>query len=599
MPSIRILPEILSNKIAAGEVVERPASVVKELIENALDAGSDRIFIELEQGGKSLIRVSDNGCGMPKDDALLSIERYATSKIQNDQDLFAIRSLGFRGEALPSIASVSRFQLISRVTEEDVGTEIQIAGGKIRQVAESGAPPGTMISVRQLFFNTPARRKFLKTVNTEMGHIADLVSRMAMAYPGVQFRLHHNGKKVKNWPKVIDPIERVADVLGREMKTALLPIESAQEDISLSGWVASPNLFRTTAKGIFTYVNERFVRDRALRSALFKGYAGRLVKGQFPIAVLFLDVPADKVDVNVHPAKLEIRFAEPARVHGLVAQATASVLQQLDVPSWGFRNGKIAEPREPYAPAPGAISEPVRWAPAFSEGFQLSDPKETISQAAPDDISADQTAVSKPTQAPLWHKGRFSDLRVIGQYHNTYIVCETDGRLVLIDQHAAHERIYFEQLERGRAADRSSSQKLLVPETLELGFKEAEVIKQLAPDLATIGLEVEPFGGNTFVIKSVPDILAGREAAPLVLEIAEKAIEVGVVGDIDTAVQESLMLTACHSVIRANQPLSDREIKHLLRQLDQCDNPAHCPHGRPTFIEWKTAELEKLFKRVV
>ena len=595
MSSIRILPEILSNKIAAGEVVERPASVVKELIENALDAGSDRIFIELEQGGKSLIRVSDNGCGMSKDDALLSIERYATSKIWNDQDLFAIRSLGFRGEALPSIASVSRFQLISREPEEDVGTEIQIAGGKIRQVVESGAPPGTMISVRQLFFNTPARRKFLKTVNTEMGHIADVVSRVAMAYPGVQFRLRHNGREIKNWPKVIDPIQRLADVLGRETKTALQPVASTLEGISLSGWVASPNLFRTTAKGIFTYVNGRFVRDRTLRSALFKGYAGRLVKGQFPIAVLFLDLPADQVDVNVHPAKLEIRFAEPTRVHGLVSQATAHALQQLDVPTWGFRHENIAEPRESFTPVSGTMPEPVS-----SEGVQPPvPPHDTLLSVAPDDVSAGRPAVSRPTQSPLWQKGRFSDLRVIGQYHNSYIVCESGDRLVLIDQHAAHERVYFEQLERGRAADRPSSQKLLVPETLELGFKEAEVLKQLATDLSTIGLEVEPFGGNTFVVKSVPDILAGREVAPLVLEIAEKAVEIGVAGDLDTAVQESLMLTACHSVIRANQPLSDKEIKHLLNQLDQCENPAHCPHGRPTFVEWKTTDLEKLFKRVV
>jgi len=591
MPSIHILPEILSNKIAAGEVVERPASVVKELIENALDAGSDRILIEVEQGGKSLIRVSDNGCGMGKDDALLSIERYATSKIRSDQDLFAIRSLGFRGEALPSIASVSRFQLISRTKEADAGTEIKITGGKIQHVRETGAPTGTLISVRQLFFNTPARRKFLKTINTEMGHIADVVSRIALAYPGAQFRLHHNGKKIKNWPKVMDPIERIADILGREMKTALLPVESALEDTTVTGWLASPNLFRTTTKGIFSYVNGRFIRDRTLRSALLKGYAGRLVKGQFPIAVLFLEVPADKVDVNVHPAKQEIRFADPAKVHDLVSRATATVLNKLDGPSWGAQ--KIAEPQAPYTPE---LTEPPPVllnelpAPASQE---VSSPEVLAGAAA--------GRISRPThtQSDLWNKGRFTDLRVIGQFQNTYIVCEALGRLVLIDQHAAHERIYFEQLQQGRNLDRPVAQKLLMPETLELGFREAEVLNELAPELATIGLEVEPFGGTTFVIKSVPDMLAGREVAPLVLEIAEKAVEIGVAGNIDAAVQESLMLTACHSVIRANQPLSDLEITHLLRQLDQCENPSHCPHGRPTFIEWTTGELEKLFKRIV
>ncbi len=337
MSKIKILPEILSNKIAAGEVVERPASVVKELLENALDAGSTRIMIDIEKGGRSLIRVSDNGSGMGRDDALLALERYATSKIYKDQDLFRIHTLGFRGEALPSIAAVSRFSLVSRDPSADVGTQISVEGGKIKNVTEVGAPKGTMVTIRQLFFNTPARRKFLKTIGTEMGHIADKIGSIALGHPGVQFRLTHNDKIVKDWPSTSAPLDRVVDVLGGDLKNTLHSIEFQNNAVSISGWISSPRTTRRTSRGLFIYVNGRFVRDRIVQHALFEGYSQRLVKGQFPIAALFINVPFEEVDVNVHPTKNEVRFARQRDIHEAVRQAVAQTLFETDKSSWDTR----------------------------------------------------------------------------------------------------------------------------------------------------------------------------------------------------------------------------------------------------------------------
>ena len=337
MSKIKILPEILSNKIAAGEVVERPASVVKELVENALDASATRIMVDIENGGRSLIRVSDNGSGMGRDDALLALERYATSKIYKDQDLFRIHTLGFRGEALPSIAAVSRFSLVSRDPSAEAGTEISVEGGKIKNVTEVGAPQGTMVTIRQLFFNTPARRKFLKTIGTEMGHIGDKVASIALGHPAVQFRLTHNDNIVKDWPSTSAPLDRVIDVLGGDLKNALHPIEFQNKAVSISGWISSPRTTRRTSRGLFIYVNGRFVRDRIVQHALFEGYSQRLVKGQFPIAALFINVPFEEVDVNVHPTKNEVRFARQRDIHEAVRQAAAQTLFETDKSSWDTR----------------------------------------------------------------------------------------------------------------------------------------------------------------------------------------------------------------------------------------------------------------------
>ena len=355
MTQIKILPEILSNKIAAGEVVERPAAVVKELVENALDAGSSRVVVDVENGGRSLIRVSDNGTGMGHDDALLALERYATSKIFEDRDLFAINTLGFRGEALPSIAAVSRLNLTTRAASADSGTEIVVEGGKIKNVSEVGAPPGTMVTVKQLFFNTPVRRKFLKTIGTEMGHIADMVARIALGHPAVQMRLTHNEKIVKSWSAASKPFDRVVDVLGNDLKNSLHAVEFKSDVVAVCGWISSPRVTRRTSRAIFIYVNGRFVRDRIVQHALFEGYTQRLVKGQFPVAAIFINLPFEEVDVNVHPTKNEVRFARQREVHEAVRRAVAQTLYEVDLPQWRPANDATAR----QAAAAGGISEPA------------------------------------------------------------------------------------------------------------------------------------------------------------------------------------------------------------------------------------------------
>jgi len=584
---IKILPEIISNKIAAGEVVERPSSVVKELVENALDAGSTQILIEVEKGGRSLIRVSDNGVGMSKDDALLSIERYATSKIFKDEDLFSISTFGFRGEALPSIASVSRFTLVTKEKNAQSGIEIRIEGGKIMSVNDKGSPDGTMITVKDLFVNTPARRKFMKSTDTEMGHIADTVASMALGRHDVYFRLLHNGKTVYNWLTVPDSAQRAEDVLGKETRNILYPLKFQSDNISISGWISSPSVKRSTGRGIYIFVNGRFVRDRVIQHALLEGYSARLIKGQFPFSVIFVNIPYNLVDVNVHPAKREVRFADQKKVHESVETAVKKSLDLLDP----FRktSGYFAQKQE--VSKSFDVSEP----PAFYK----SDGKTSRSHPyPPPSVPYPPPKIPPDAQADLWEKKRFKDLRILGQLHGTYIISESDEGIVLIDQHAAHERILYEQLKiRPRGAIQHAVQKLLIPEIIETGYREAGVLEKLLPDFQKTGIEIEPFGGNAFAVKSVPAFLADKEVKAVIVEIMEKIIETGFAPGLQKASDEVTKLVACHGAIRANQQLSGREIRTLVDQLDDCEMPSHCPHGRPTWISFTIKELEKLFKR--
>ncbi len=604
IPKIKILPETLSNKIAAGEVVERPASVVKELIENALDAHSTRIIIEVENGGQSLIQVSDNGSGMAAADALLAIERHATSKISSVDDLFAIQTLGFRGEALPSIASVSRFTLITRDGSSDAGTQIIVEGGKVKSVSETGAPQGTLVSVKQLFFNTPARKKFLKTVGTEMSHIADTVSRVALGHPDVQFRLVHNNKMVKNWPQVSRQLDRIADVLGKNIRADLHAIELERDGISIKGWIGSPKVTRRTSRGLYVFVNGRFVRDRTIQHGVFTGFAQRLVKGQFPVAVIFIRVPFDRVDVNVHPTKNEVRFVDPHPLHQAVKSAIAQTLYEIERVSWrpalvSQKTPQVVESLKPFT-TENRDEEPS-WQPRMSLP-EINNTQTSASRQLPGARSQRHqwsATGGRNDQQSMFDSQGFSALRVVGQLHNTYIICEAETGLVIIDHHAAHERILFEQLQRRADKQPSAAQKLLVPETLELSFSEAEILGQMLPDLKALGLEIEPFGKNTFVIKAVPELLSGGDVTPMVVEIVEKMAETGYSPGLKEALDQCRMVMACHGSMRAYQTLSNKQIRQLLAQLDACEHPSHCPHGRPTWIRWDLATLEKSFKRVV
>jgi DNA mismatch repair protein MutL len=613
MSTIRILPEILSNKIAAGEVVERPAAVVKELVENSLDAGSTRIIVEIEKGGRALIRIADNGAGMSRDDALLSIERYATSKLKTDEDLFAIRTLGFRGEALPSIAAVSRFSLITCPAGGGSGTSIEIAGGRLQDVSETGAPPGTLVTVKQLFYNTPARRKFLKTDATEFGHIAATVAAIALVQPGVHFRLAHNSKTVKNWPPTDNPADRIAAVLGSDLKPGLHAVGLDEPDVSVFGWIALPAYARRTSRGVHIYVNGRHVRDRMVQHALFAAYAQRLVKGQFPVAAIFIEVPFDQVDVNVHPAKNEVRFARRQLVHNSVRRAVAQTLYEVDRPRWAPANydipaeavrqtkhrvaekgpnGSTADRWQPFGNDAAPGRQPDRIGPSSKPAEQPPPTGKTPEASSGRGPDADTPPVS--SQA-----GSFGEMRLIGQLANTYIVCEGPSGLLLIDQHAAHERILFEQLSRQESASGVTSQKLLVPETVELDFGEAAALTPILPKLDRLGFEIEPFGGNTFVVRAMPAPLAERDARKIVKDLAEQAAQLGNAAQLTTFLDACRMVVACHEAIRAHQRLDDQHMQALLRQLDHCENPSHCPHGRPTWVRWEMSDLEKMFKRIV
>ncbi len=597
MSRIRILPEVLANKIAAGEVVERPASVVKELVENALDAGGTRIVVEVENGGRSLIRVADNGSGMHADDALLAVERFATSKIQNDDDLCAIRTLGFRGEALPSIAAVSHLVLTTRTADAAAGTEVRVEGGKIVEVKAAGAPPGTLVEVTRLFFNTPARRKFLKSTATEMGHIADMLAGAALGRPGLHLRLNHNGRMVCRWLQTDDAAERSADILGVP-RGDLLPVAAHCAALSLRGWLGPPSLSRGTARGVYIFVNGRRVRDRMVQHALLEGCSGRLMKGRFPSAVLFLELPFDQVDVNVHPTKHEVRFVQARQIHQAVYAAVREALARTRaVP---LRGPQLDDPAKPDAVAEsapeylksldvawGAASFPQARTGAGAAGGDFGPPAAGLPPA---------TAAAAEAQQPLWRGRRFADLIVIGQLRGTYIVCQEGADLVLIDQHAAHERIVYEAL--ARNAGRPEAQYLVVPETVELGFGEAAALTALIPRLAELGLEVEPFGGTTFAVKALPALLDRHAAGRLVLELAETAMQVGRETALSGKLDACRMVMACHHAVRANQRLSGQQIRHLLESLDQCENPAHCPHGRPTCVRWSAWEIEKAFGRV-
>lgn len=617
MRRMRILPEVLSNKIAAGEVVERPASVVKELMENALDAGGTRIVIDIENGGRALIRVGDDGTGMNHDEALLSLERFATSKIHRDDDLFAIKTLGFRGEALPSMAAVSRMTLVTRTRDADSGVAVRIHGGKIVGVSEAGAAPGTVVSVARLFYNTPARRKFLKSVATEMGHIADTVAGMALGRPRVYFKLTHNHKAIKQWTATKDPARRVAEVLGKMAGGDLVGIDAAHEHLKLSGFLGPSRLARGNSRGVYLYVNGRRVRDRIIQHALFEGYGRRLMKGQFPLAVLFLQLPGDQVDVNVHPAKHEIRFVNQRRVHDLVSEQVAKALSTAERRLWATERAPMADQATSVAQPNGtygvkSVQQPRNDPDAPSLFTPTSQQEEQAGRYASDEApqptsDGDSGQISPDVQKPpravekeqsqLWAARGFADLNVIGQFHGTYIICQGADGLILIDQHAAHERIVYERLR--QPAGRIESQRLLMPETVELGFAEAPILEKLIPRLNEMGLEIEPFGGTTFVVKSVPVLLDDQSIEQVVIELVDKAGEALLGGGLEKVIDRCRMVMACHNAVRANQRLTREQIQWMLAQLDQCADPSHCPHGRPTSIRWTVRQLEKAFKRIV
>ncbi|MCL5006040.1 MAG: DNA mismatch repair endonuclease MutL [Acidobacteria bacterium] len=640
MSVIRILPEAVANKIAAGEVVERPASVAKELVENSLDAGAHEIEIHVESGGRRLIRVADNGCGMTRDDTLLAFERHATSKIKSAEDLDEISTLGFRGEALPSIAAVSRMTLETRQGSEEVGTRVEISGGRLRDVKEMVRPGGTKIDVQSLFFNTPARRKFLRSESTELGHIASMVTHYALAHPDKGFRLTSMTNEILKASPVGSHRERLYQVMGGQMLDQLVefgPVErlmplpnapdveaDAEPEVSpavfrIFGFASRPEVHKLNRNQIYFFVNRRLVRDRLVLHALTEAYRNILPAGISPVSLVFLDLPPTEVDVNVHPSKAEVRFRNGAFVHDLVRD---SVLQALKAarPVAAFPMPKQPETTKPAeaAPAPphGQDLEPFPTrqrgtpAPAQAPGFRLSAPRPQPSTAYLPLAEAALSTYAPPPPAawsvpcsadaiPESRIGEFpSDLQPLGQIQSSFIVATNIEGLWIIDQHVAHERILFEQHLSRRQASKLEGQRLLLPIVVDLRPEQRVTFQNIADELTANGFEVEPFGQGSVAVKAAPADIHPDDVEKLVREILESLGREARALSLDELRRKIAASVACHAAIKVNRPLDQEKMGWLLVELSKTDCPMTCPHGRPVVLRYDMKEIQKAFKRI-
>ncbi|MBP1728535.1 MAG: mismatch repair protein MutL [Deltaproteobacteria bacterium] len=597
-PRIRILPEQLTNKIAAGEVVERPASVVKELAENSIDAQATEIIVEIENGGRRLIRVADNGCGMSRDDLLISLERHATSKISTDADLFTLSSLGFRGEAIPSIASVSRFSLASRESGSIEGAEVYAEGGRIVDVKSCGMPAGTVVTVRNLFFNTPARLKFMKSRETETGHVGEIINRLALSRPDIRFIYSVDGKPVYRLPAGDLPA-RARELFGSELAKELYQLDASMGGIALQGLLGTPAASRSTTGCMYTYINGRYVRDKVVQHAIMQGYRNVLERGRYPVLVLFIELAPGDVDVNVHPTKHEVRFREQAAVHAAIQSA---VEEHLHAAAWLKGSGALsvrapAQPlQSPHAARVAEVKEALlRYAavqqPAAAGPFPAagSSPPLDLPAALPQPVTPSVTAGTA--------EEGFSALRIIGQFRSAYILCQDEADLLIIDQHAAHERVVFEQLRASFRAGRVDGQRLLFPETVALSPLESETLKVHAATLQKMAFELEEFGQNTWLLTAIPLQLASQNYRQSLLDILAELSGLGASSLFAEKCDELLAKVACHSSVRGEWHLSTTEIEGLLKRMDQTGFAANCPHGRPVIARITLKEIEKMFRR--
>lgn len=648
MNRIRLLPETVANQIAAGEVVERPASVVKELVENALDAQARRIVVEIQAGGRSLIRVSDDGIGMSRDDALLSLERHATSKIRTTEDLLAIRTLGFRGEALPSIASVSRFTLTTRERDADQpeGTRIEVAGGRILSVQAAGAAPGTVVEVRQLFFNVPARRKFLRSDETEAAHAQHVVLLAALAHPEVAFTFIRDGRAVWQLPAIpggehpwrrLEALrERWRALYGTEEAFLTVdcawpvateglaePQEQPEPDLRIWGLIGAPGVSRATRADQHLFVNRRPVESRVLNHALLEGYHTALMKGRYPVCCLFLELDPAAVDVNIHPAKREVKFQRETAVRRAV---TVAVRQTLS--TCGPRPLSPPSPPGPAAPAPGTagpVAPETDW-PGMPVVARRVEPPGPGSAAAvphpagehrtpPTPASTEPSATpqgpasaGKPTgpthpRAPAADSNALSlvdiPLRYLGVLGRLYVLFESDRGLVLMDQHAAHERVLYEEmLDRLERDGQAPSQKLLLPEALELPVRDAAFLREQLETLSRLGVSVSEFGSRSFLLDALPPFVRVKDPRQFLLDVLDELQAAGQELNTLRLGEPVVAKTVCRYAVKARDPLAEPEVLGLLDALRRCHMPYTCPHGRPTLIELSYRELERKFGRV-
>ena len=627
------MSEPLANQIAAGEVVERPASVVKELVENSLDAEATRVEVEIDEGGKSLVRVTDDGAGMTPEEALLSLRRHATSKVQSVEDLLTIGTLGFRGEALPSIASVSRFEMETRTPDAVEGVRVRIEGDAAPVVEAVGVPPGTRITVRDLFFNVPARRKFLRAVATESGRVTAAMTRFALGYPHVHFRLLHNGRKVLDLAPERSLRNRVFGVVGRKVATRLHPVRLSL-GVEIEGLVSDPGLHRVNADGMYTYVNGRFIRDRLVQHAVTSAYGNLLDRGRYPYVVLYIRVPPGDLDVNVHPAKAEVRFVKSGEVHEAIVRAIRLTLA--DAPWLGggttgqpagtattarrpadlqasFALGvTAAEPPAPYGEDAPASGPALSAAPRPSVGAALralefrpppgARPGEA--PAAPAALPAegggaphDHARPTAPPPATAGGRGFFGRMRYVGQARRTFLLCETDDALHVIDQHAAHERVTYESLREGFRTGGLPMQNLLFPLQIDVGAEEVDAVEASEETLLRLGFDVVRFGERTIAVRAVPALLAGARSEELVSDLVAELFEHGRPRSVEDRVDAIAARLACHGSVRGGDVMTPQEVQALLRQLDAVDFRANCPHGRPIVVSHPFDQVARWFER--
>lgn len=651
MPEILQLSPSVVNKIAAGEVIERPASVVKELMENAVDAGATRIDVALEKGGSELIRVVDDGCGMTADQLPLAVASHATSKIRDADDLFRVATLGFRGEALASIAEVSQMTLRSRARSGDAaaglavappaaGHELQISGGHGGDVAPCSSPIGTSIEVRNLFYNTPVRRKFLRTVQTELGHATEAFTRLALAHPHIGFSLTHNGRPVHELPGGDQWHARIAALCGAELAGGLLWVESADDGCAISGYVAHPDHSRSHNRMQYLFLNGRYIRDRALQHALGEAYRGLLLTGRYPICFLRLQMPADAVDVNVHPTKLEVRFAESGRIYSqllgtLRTRFLTSDLTTRLAPDEGA-SGQPAAPADSAAADSANVErvrdEFVRWAkgelapagenaaspraadsdaPLARQGnfdlpyepsgarLQLQRIERPLPRRDPPGAQADAAASGNAAPSSEVEAAAPASARSTAmQIHDRYLVTENDEGVVVIDQHALHERILYEQLREKVLSGQMETQRLLVPEPVHLSAAECAAALDHRDLLAQLGIEIEHFGGDSVLVSSYPAMLANLRPEELLRQLIEPWMAGGKAPDRRDVLDELLHMISCKAAIKAGDRLAAEEIHALLALREQYQDSHHCPHGRPTSLVFTREELDRRFKRI-
>jgi len=585
--TIKILPDNLINKIAAGEVVERPASVVKELIENAIDAGATEIVVNIEQSGKRMIRVADNGSGISREDARTAFERHATSKISSESDLETIRTMGFRGEALSSIASVARVTMVTAQQGAGPGTLVEIEGGTVRNIADAAAPRGTSLEVSHLFYNTPARLKFLKSAATELSHIIAAVSHQAMARPDIRFKLTHGKNAVLDLPGSSSIRERAFQINGSELSDGLMEFTGGRDSVRVYGMVSKPNHDRGDRSYQEFYVNGRYVKNASLSHALYAAYADLIMRDRHPAGFVFIDLDPALVDVNVHPAKAEVRFRNQSQIHDLVRDVIRGALRSGASASLTGAD-RIKEVVSGYLKSAECGVRNAEYNSASLNALSKR-PNEELS------FSSDPGSLGAHSALRTQHSAL---LYPLAQVHDSFIIAQSNNGMALIDQHAAHERVLFEKLQDQHAAGGVPVQNLLIPVQVEPGRAERELLKEYLPELRILGFLVEEFGGGSFVIKAVPSLMTGGDYKQLLMDIIDELKVHGKSGKMDALRDEVLSVMACHPAIKVHRRLSQQEMEGLINDLFSCRMPHSCPHGRPTVVRFSMDEIKRMFKRI-